>query len=165
MTNTLSSLSVTQLQNVIRIKEQIEALEKQLAAVVGGSVSAPAPVVSAPAKPQKRFVSAATRAKMSAAHQARLAKSQGAAPAPAAKPAKKTQMSSAGRAAIVAAQKERWAKINAAKTTVAKPAVVAAKPVVAPKPTQRRKISPEGIARIVAATKARWARINAAKKR
>ena len=77
-------------------------------------------------------------------------------------------MSAAGRAAIVAAQKARWAKIKAAKASpvvklVAKAPVADSNPAI--KAAAKRKISPEGIARIVAATKARWARINAAKKR
>ena len=69
------------------------------------------------------------------------------------KPAKpvKGKMSAAGRARIVAAQKLRWAKINAAK------AKSAAKPV------KKGKSSAAGIARIKAAQKARWAKINAAK--
>lgn len=172
MTNTLTSLSVAQLQRIISIKEQIESLETQLAGILGdpAPVAAPTAIV-ATAKPAKRFVSAETRARMSAAHQARLAaKNKGAkvvAAAPAAAPKKKGQMSAEGRAAIVAAQKARWAKIKAAKATKAAPkaAVTKVAPAATAKPAAapRRKISPEGMARIIAATKARWASIRAAK--
>ena len=70
----------------------------------------------------------------------------------AAKPAKKRGMSAAGRAAVSAAAKLRWAKINAAK---AKPAV---KAVVAAKPAKKKfKMSAAAKAKISAAAKARWA--------
>jgi hypothetical protein len=66
----------------------------------------------------------------------------------AAKPArKKGKMSAAGRAAIVAAQKARWAKIKGTKTA----------PVAAPKAKAKRKISTEARARMAAAAKRRWA--------
>jgi hypothetical protein len=73
------------------------------------------------------------------------------------KPAKKGGMSAAGKAKIAAAQKLRWAKVNAAK---AKPAPKAAKPV---KAVKKGGMSAEGKARIVAAQKLRWAKIKAAK--
>ena len=74
----------------------------------------------------------------------------------AAKPAKKRGMSAAGRAAVSAAAKLRWAKINAAK---AKPAVVkAAKPA-----KKKFKMSAAAKAKIAAAQKARWAKIKGAK--
>ncbi len=86
----------------------------------------------------------------------------------AAKPAKKRGMSAAGRAAVSAAAKLRWAKINAAK---AKPAVVkaAVKAVVAAKPAlkpakKKFVMSAAAKAKISAAAKARWAKIKAAKK-
>ena len=86
-----------------------------------------------------------------------------AAPAKPAKPSvvKKGGMSAAGKARIAAAQKLRWAKINAAK---AKPAPAVKAIVKAAKPAKKKaKISPEGMANIIAATKARWAKIRAAK--
>ena len=82
----------------------------------------------------------------------------------AAKPAKKRGMSAAGRAAVSAAAKLRWAKINAAK---AKPAVVkaAVKGVVAAKPAKKKfKMSAAAKAKISAAAKLRWAKIKGAKK-
>ena len=85
----------------------------------------------------------------------------------AAKPAKKSTMSAAGRARIVAAQKARWAKIKAAKPA-AKPVTAKSAPkpaakVVAKPTKKKRKMSPEAIAKIVAAQKARWAKVRAAK--
>jgi hypothetical protein len=73
----------------------------------------------------------------------------------AAKPAKRGGMSAAGRARIAAAQKLRWAKVNAAK----------AKSVAAVKPGKKagRKMSAAGRAAISAAAKARWAKVRAAK--
>ena len=67
----------------------------------------------------------------------------------AAKPAKKRGMSAAGRAAVSAAAKLRWAKINAAK---AKSAPKAAKPA-----KKKFKMSAAAKAKISAAAKARWA--------
>ena len=75
--------------------------------------------------------------------------------APASTPAKarkKRGMSAAGRAAVAAAQKARWAKINGAKP--------------APKaPAKKRTMSAAGRARISAAAKARWAKAKAAGKK
>lgn len=81
-----------------------------------------------------------------------------AAPALAAKPARK-KISAAGIARIKAAQKLRWAKINAAKGKPAAKAV-SAQPVK----KARRKMSAEARAKIAAAARARWARVRAAKK-
>lgn len=69
---------------------------------------------------------------------------------------KKKGMSAAGRKAVAAAQKKRWAKIKAQtaiKSTAPKPAA----------PKAKKKISAAGIARIKAAQKARWAKVKAAK--
>ena len=76
------------------------------------------------------------------------------------KPVKKRKMSAAGRASIIAAQKARWAKVNAVK---AKTAPKAAKPVQ--KPAKKKFVmSAAAKAKISAAVKARWAKIKAAKK-
>jgi hypothetical protein len=63
-------------------------------------------------------------------------------------------MSAAGRAAIVAAQKARWAKVK--KAGKAAP-VKSAKPV-----KKKRNFSPEAKKRIADAAKARWAAAKAA---
>jgi len=87
-----------------------------------------------------------------------------AAPAAAKAPKKKGGMSAAGKAKIAAAQKARWAKINAAKP-VAKAVVVAKPAVVAVKPAKKKfTMSAAAKAKISAAAKARWAKIRAAKK-
>ena len=101
----LSSLTAKQLIQAANLKDRIEALEKQLAVILGGSVS------SKGSAPKKRAgMSAATRAKMAAAQQARWAKIKGTKPAPA---KKKSTMSAEGRARIAAAAKARWAKAKA----------------------------------------------------
>jgi hypothetical protein len=70
-------------------------------------------------------------------------------------PNKSKGMSAAGRAKIAAAQKARWAKINAGK-----PAAKAAQPAV----KKKRTMSAAGRARIAAAAKLRWANAKAAGK-
>jgi hypothetical protein len=162
----LTNLSVAQLQRAITIKGQIEALNAELARVLGASpASSPTPQtpVSAPALARKKKVmSPAARAKIAAAQKARWAARKGV-PAskvpqvPAAKPVvttkPKPKMSAAGRARIIAAQKLRWAKVKAAKPQAAKPV----QKVV-------RNISPEARRKMAEAAKARWAKIKAAKK-
>jgi hypothetical protein len=69
-----------------------------------------------------------------------------------AKRPKKRGMSAAGRAAVAAAQKARWAKIKAGKPTVKATA-------------KRRKMSAAAKAKISAAAKARWAKVKAAGKK
>ena len=78
-------------------------------------------------------------------------------------PKKTGGMSAAGKARIVAAQKARWAKVNAAKSAV-KPAATLAKVAGAAKPAKRKFVmSPAAKAKISAAAKARWAKMKAAK--
>jgi len=111
----LSDLSVADLRRVLALKEQIEALEGQLEAVAGnnggdgGTAETPAP-----AKPAKRRLSPAHRRKLikalAKARKIRWAKATGTKAAP-----KKRRMSAAGRAAISAAAKARWARVHAAK--------------------------------------------------
>lgn len=62
-------------------------------------------------------------------------------------------ISTTGRAAIIAAQKARWAKIKASKNPKA------AAPQPAPK--CKRKISPEARRRMIEGAKARWAKAKA----
>lgn len=105
MTNLLS-LTSAQLKQAAELKDQITTLEAELSTLLG----------SAPAKATKKF-SAATKAKMAKAQQARWAKIKG--PKTTAEPAKKKfTMSAAGRARIAAAAKARWAKVKAAKTAL-----------------------------------------------
>ena len=74
--------------------------------------------------------------------------------APAAEPVKtrkKYKLSAAGKAAKIAAQKARWAKVKVVKS--------------GPKPAEKgpRKMSAAGIAKIRAAQKLRWAKVKAEK--
>ena len=114
------NLTPAQLRQAADLKEQIEILQKQLAAIFGGSAS-PTPVkASRPLAAKKGGMSAAGKAKIAAAQKARWAKIKAGKPAikPAAvaKPAKKKfTMSAAAKAKISAAAKARWAKIRAAK--------------------------------------------------
>jgi len=96
-------------------------------------------------------------------------------PVKAAKPSpanKKGGMSAEGLARIIAAQKARWARIKAAKSTPSKPAVQKIVVVAVPKPAAKPAAKPakkkgglsaEGLARIKAAQKLRWDKIRAAK--
>ncbi len=79
--------------------------------------------------------------------------------APVAKPARK-KISAAGIAKIKAAQKARWAKVRAAKTSGTKPTAK-----VAAKPAGKKKMSAAARAKIAAAAKARWAAVKAAGKK
>src|SRR6185369_9170658 len=107
--------TIEQLKRAIQIEEQIEALKAELASVLGGMAKAASSAVGVKKDRRSGKRSAATRAKMAAAQQARWAKKRGnAAPAEAAaaKPAKakkKRTLSPEARAKIAAAQKRRWA--------------------------------------------------------
>ena len=110
----ISTLSLAQLKRAVALKEQIVALESELAGLLG----APQPA-AAPVGPGKRTMSAATRANMAAAHQARWAKiraTQGAPKAASAVPKAPAQqkMSAAGRARLIASVQARGAKVKAA---------------------------------------------------
>lgn len=120
MTNlNLKDLSSAQLQKIISIKSQIEALETELESIASGS----APRRGRPpgkagrlgrpiATTSKNKMSAAGRKAISEAAKKRWAKYRGEKPAEVAK--KKRKMSAAGRAKIAAAAKARWAKAKAA---------------------------------------------------
>ena len=84
-----------------------------------------------------------------------------AAPGASTAPKKMGGMSAAGKAKIAAAQKARWAKINAAKSAPAAKPVV---PVVAKSAKKKFVMSAAAKAKISAAAKARWAKIHAEKK-
>jgi hypothetical protein len=68
-------------------------------------------------------------------------------------PRKKSKMSAAGRARIIAAQKARWAKVKAGKKS--------AKPAKA----KKRTMSAAAKAKIAAIARARWAKVKAAGKK
>jgi hypothetical protein len=109
-----TNLSAQQLHQAADLKEEIVVLEKELAQLLGSGG------LTAVAKgPKKKFtMSAAAKAKISAAAKLRWSKIKGAKPAAKSKailaPKKKGGMSAAGRAKISAAAKARWAKAKAA---------------------------------------------------
>ena len=103
----LLSLTATQLRRAAGLKEQIDALNKELASILAAPAS-----VSAKA-PKKGKMSAAGRARIAAAQKARWAKVKRAKPVAKA-PAKKWKMSAAAKAKLSAAAKARWAKIMGA---------------------------------------------------
>ena len=73
--STIANLSVQQLRNAAALKEKIQSLEKELGRLLGATVAA----VSSPAPQPKKFtMSAAAKAKISAAAKARWAKVKGA---------------------------------------------------------------------------------------
>ena len=112
---TFHDLTTTQLTQAVQIKEQIEALQERLDALLGGTTPAPTN--------GQRTVSAATKKKMASAQQARYAKpkavpsytiSKKAGPAKAA-PTKR-QFSPETKAKLAAAMKARWAARKKAAT-------------------------------------------------
>lgn len=180
-------------ETVKLLESQRASAEKQVAALTSainalsalGTGAAPkAEPVAIAAKPVKKGgMSAEGRARIVAAQKARWAAVKAGKPAtkpvaakPAAKaavakpatPAKKSGMTAAGRARLIAAVKARWAALKAGKMAV-KPVATkpAAKPVakaVVAKPAKKKsQISAAGRAKIAAAQKARWAKIKGAK--
>jgi hypothetical protein len=107
MSNLLANMSSGQLKQAINIKEQIEALESKLAALLGGT-----PAATPAALPKKRTMSAAGRARIAAAQRARWAKLAGKRTKATAKP--RRQMSPKARKRLSQLAKARWAKAKAA---------------------------------------------------
>ncbi len=170
--STLLSLTSAQLKRAADIKDQIEALNQDLSALLGAPAETVQPAV-------KKFgISEEGRARIAAAAKARWArvKSAKAVAKVAVKPvvqaavkpsSKKGQISPEGKARIIAAQKARWAKIRAAKQAVKAPAKPVAKATVKPTasaPKKKFTMSAAAKAMISAAAKARWAKIKAGKK-
>ncbi len=85
----------------------------------------------------------------------------GSTPASSSKPKAKRKHSAAGLANIKAAQKKRWAKINAGKSAAVKKIVV----VAVPAKKKRKKMSAAAKAKQSAKMKAYWAAKKAAKKK
>ena len=127
------SLSLESLKRALVLAEQIEKLEAELAALLGQSSTT---ISALPAKrrgrPPGKNAEAASVTR------------------------KKGKMSAAGRAAIVAAQKARWAKIKGESGST--PAAEPEKPI-----KKKRKISAAHRLAIVVAQKKRWAKVNAEK--
>jgi hypothetical protein len=115
MANSVSNLSIEQLKQAVRIKEQIAQLERDLNSVLGSK--------NATAAPGKRSgMSPAARERIAAAQRARWAKVKGtsagakssAIKSEVSKPGPR-KMSPAARAKIAAAARARWARVKAAK--------------------------------------------------
>ena len=121
---TPSTPSIASLKRAIEIAEQIERLQSQLAALVGGNpagtraaaATTPRVASTSPRKRRKRTMSSEARERIAAAQRARWAKTKGTAKAPAtkgSKPArkgkKKSGLTPEGRAKLAAAMKARWA--------------------------------------------------------
>ena len=105
-------LTVNQLKRAAAIKEQIEALNRELRSIFGGSAKSGA----APTK--KPTMSAAVKKKIGAAQKARWAKLRRAKPATLVKPAanpKKPNVSAATRAKLSTKLKAYWAAKRAGK--------------------------------------------------
>jgi hypothetical protein len=144
--NSITNLAPGQLRKAADIQEKIQSLQKELNQLLGGEVSTPAQPAEAP---RKYKFSAAAKAKMKAAQQARWAKIKGTAPSTT--PAPKKKLSAQGIANI---------RAGVAKRMAAQGKALAAKPVK----KARKKISAAGLANIRAAQKARWAKAKAAGK-
>ena len=144
LTNEIISAAIAGFEQQKRhIDTQIAELRAMLD---GGTEPIPAATPEAPTRKRKKF-SAAARKRMKEAQQRRWAKIRGEseppAPATSGTPKAKRKLSKAGRAAIVAALKKRWAAKRVAK----------AKPVVAKKATARKATAKKAVAKKVAAKK------------
>lgn len=103
--------SPQQLREAADIQEQIQTLQSELDAILGGEI----PIPHKAGKSGKRNMSAAGRAAIAAAAKARWAKFRaGKGLANPAKSIRKNKMSAAGRARLAAAVKARWAKAKKA---------------------------------------------------
>jgi hypothetical protein len=103
---TMINLTASELRRAADVKDKIEALQSELARLLGGTDNAPAPR-------KRRGMSAAVRARIAAAQRARWAKQRGTkASKLAAKPRRK--VSAAARKRLALAAKARWAKAKAA---------------------------------------------------
>jgi hypothetical protein len=116
MTN-LSTLTITQLNEILALKEQIETLQTQLDSIAGGEVPTPIPQET----PDRGRRSAAVRARMAAAQKARWANIKGTAGDDSKPEKKKRHISAAHRRklikALAKARKMRWAKTRGAAAT------------------------------------------------
>lgn len=105
------NISLQQLKEAVSIKERIQSLETQLAAILEKNSQIAVPTAEAPSKKGRSKMSAAARAKIAAAAKARWARIKGkAVPAKAdAAPKKKRGLTPEGRARLAALMKARWA--------------------------------------------------------
>jgi hypothetical protein len=99
-------VSANQLRRAAKIQDKIEALQSKLNRLLGSTDDAGAPR-------KRRKMSAAGRARMAAAQQARWAKQHGTKPGKTTATRKRT-MSAAARKRLAQLAKARWAKAKAA---------------------------------------------------
>jgi trehalose/maltose hydrolase-like predicted phosphorylase len=145
----ISNLTTAQLNQIIDLKEQIEALQSQLDSIVDSGGEIPIPSKLKGGK-KKRHMSASARAKIAAAQKARWAKTKGTTSKPArAKRKLSAQHKRKLLIALAKARKIRWAKYQTAEATT--------------KGAKRkiRKVKAETRAKLAAAAKARWAKVKA----
>ena len=158
------NITPQQLRKAADIQEQIQSLQSELNEILGGEVSTAAQTTE---EPKKRKFTAATRAKMKAAQQARWAAKRGeagteATPAELEKP-KKKPVSEARLKGLAKAREARWAKVRAAKSTQAEPAKASDKSAQE-KPKQKRKMTAAWRKALERAWAAKRAKTKAAKK-
>ena len=113
MTNALTDISSAALKRAAGIKERIEALQKELAVLLGVNGTLARPKTGR----KKRTVSAATKARIAEAQRRRWAKQKGRgnASVPSVKSKNsKNRIRAATRAKLAAIAKARWAKVKAA---------------------------------------------------
>jgi len=107
--SSITNLSVKQLRKAAALKEKIQSLERELGRLLGSTAASTATAVPR----RKKFrMSAAAKAKISAAAKARWARIKGKAPAPR---KSKGKMSAATKAKLSAKLKAIWARRRAAK--------------------------------------------------
>ena len=113
MTNSLADISSAALKRAVGIKERVEALQNELAALLGinGTFSTPT------SRSSGRVLSAAAKGRIAAAQRRRWAghKARAKVSAPAGK--NRRRVSPATRAKLTAIAKRRWAKVKAAGKT------------------------------------------------
>jgi hypothetical protein len=105
MASSLSTISVRELKKAVSLRERIEALERQLAGILGDATPA-----AAGGRRGRRKMSAAARAKIAAAQRKRWAKHRKGVKGP---KKGRRKMSAAARARIAASARARWAKVKA----------------------------------------------------
>ena len=99
--NTLTDISVQQLQRAVIIRQQIESLKVALSDILGGE---PANGTHLPFSFKRKGMSPAGRARVAAAQRARWAKLKG---------KSRRKMSASAKAKIAAAARARWKKAKA----------------------------------------------------
>ena len=110
----LSDYSIVQLRSVIAVREKLASLQGELDALTGGVTVDPPTGDHTPSKRKYRMTAAHKRKLVKALARARKIRWANAKSAKIA-PKKRRRMSAAGRAAISAAAKARWAKFRVAK--------------------------------------------------